>query len=224
MPEFSYKCNCTAPYTAIFDNSGKMVAIKVALDGVVETIDDCVCPYCHQIVVPQTIKEAKKATDGGNVAKLTLAILNMKKNIASNPKDVNSSLALGLFFLMKGGYQDALVQFEKVIEEDPTNYRGYFYSCIAMLGGKKPCLNPKQTILTIEERLQISEGLSEGQNECAECYYLHAFVKYDFYERKYLRTSPSSKELLQTAMGCGLTTESKDTLFEILKLSRPMSL
>lgn len=220
MREYNYTCTCTNRYTALIDDTGQMVAIKVVMGGKEVQKNDCVCPYCRQRVTPTNMRQAKACTNGDQ-RKLTMAILSMQKNIQTNPDDAASHLALGLFFIMKGGYSDARIQLKKAIDLDPMNDSAYFYSCVALLNGMNPSRAETGKIKLIEERLQICENLAQDDQTRAMYYYFHAFIKYDFFTKKYLRTTPTYQELLYQAMGCGLTVQDRDELFEILRVPRP---
>lgn len=226
MKEYNYKCTCTAKYTAIMDEKGNRVSIKQVDDDTGQLVEnhDCICRYCRQRVTPKNIYEAKKATDNGNSKKLRRAILSRKQNLAVNPEDSASHLAIGLFLLRQGGYSDARVHFKKAIDLDPRNPNGYFYSCIALLSGTYPCRQESGKIKLIEERLNICEGLAEDDANKARYLFFHSFIKYDYYAKSYLRTSPTYQEYLSEALGCGLTREDKDTLFSLLKVPMPSCL
>ena len=52
-------------------------------------------------------------------------------------------------------------------------------------------------------------------------YYFLAYIKYDFFERKYLNVSPNYKSCLSDAITFGTSEYDKNLLFEILGVVRP---
>lgn len=52
-------------------------------------------------------------------------------------------------------------------------------------------------------------------------YYFLAYIKYDYFERKYLNTSPTYTELLEEAAQLGMTDEDADAFFRLLGVPKP---
>ena len=55
-------------------------------------------------------------------------------------------------------------------------------------------------------------------------YYLLAYIKYDYFERKFLNTTPNYKQLLKTAAEKGVTTAEINNLYSVLGVQRPSCL
>ena len=55
-------------------------------------------------------------------------------------------------------------------------------------------------------------------------YYFWAYIKYDYYKRKFLNTTPTWQELLEKAQQIGLSPTDVDQLYAILKVDRPSCL
>ena len=54
--------------------------------------------------------------------------------------------------------------------------------------------------------------------------YFHAYIKYDYFVRKSLKTVPNYRELLAEAQGLGVTDYDVKVLFDLLNVARPAEL
>lgn len=131
-----------------------------------------------------------------------------------------SDITDGLRKLTYGLYPQALASIEKAMQADQSNPELYYYAVIALLQGKRAFLADRSTIKKVEEYLNVAIAISNKPIY----YYLLAYIKYDFYFNKKLRTSPSHQELLFMARDLGVTSEEIHELFKLLKLQRPAEL
>lgn len=171
------------------------------------------CRNCRQPIIPTNFVEAKQIPAPAR----TKQILLLNQVAASNPSSPEIPMALGLFYLANGAYQYALPQFKKVVEIDPLNGDAYFYIAVSMLGGVKPFIKSFKEIQTIVENISLAEQIDPK----AVYYYLHAYVAYDYYKRKYIGCNPSYTELLATSRSLGITGSDVYSLFELLKTDKP---
>jgi len=132
-----------------------------------------------------------------------------------NAKDLNNSLAM--CYLKLKLYDKALVAFEKAIEDNFDNSETFFYAAICLLGGKKAFLVQRPTIDKIEEYINVAMTIEPR----GIYHYLLAYIKYDYFERKFFKTSPTYKEALQNATDAGVSPFDIEQLFGILGVSRP---
>ena len=171
------------------------------------------CRSCRQPIIPMNYKDAKEVPAQQKVKQILL----LNQAAAANPTAPEINMALGLFYLTSGAYQYALPQFNKVIEADPFNADAYFYASVALLGGTKPFVKNLHEIEKIVENLKVAEQIEQK----AIYYYLHAYVAYDYYKRKYLGCNPRYTELLSEAQALGITGAEITDLFELLKTDKP---
>lgn len=171
------------------------------------------CRNCRQPIIPANYKEAKQMPASARTKQILL--LNQAATISPDAPEIH--MALGLFYLTNGAYQYALPQFRKVVEIDPLNADAYFYIAVAMLGGVKPFIKGISEIETIVENLNLAEQMEEK----AIYFYLHAYIAYDYYKRKFIGCTPSYQELLLKARYLGITSADADSLFELLKTDKP---
>ena len=218
MNRVSYKCpTCGQEYVACYDDRGRLQVVETA-DG--EQLKKC--QFCRGALLPTNILESARKTEN-SAAKTQLAIVNTMTNIAaSGGKDPNQILSLGMFYLIKGGYDDAILKFDEVISLAPDCAEAYSYRAMAKLKGRKPFVLPMPVIREIEEDCNMAEAFSEGDYERIGLFkYFHAYVEFDFYKRKFLKEPVPYKSLLQYAEECGLTDEDAADLFAILKQPVP---
>jgi len=171
------------------------------------------CPSCHRPVVistfnsihTMTVPEVKKYT---NVYEEILAT-------DSNNVDILSSIAI--CYLKLNLYDKALLAFEKAMEVDCNNSEIYFYTAVCLLKGKKAFLAQRTDIDKAIEYLNAALLIEPK----GIYYYFLAYIKYDFFERKYLNTSPNYREYVQMSYDIGTSDFDKDMLFNILNVAPP---
>ncbi len=198
VKEIVIKCT-KCGYEAVYDINGPSVK----------------CKYCRNPIIPKNYAEAVEVPPverGKQIAQLN-------RLAGENPNEADIVFALGLFYLANMGYSFAAIQFRKAIALDPMRAEYYYYLAISLLDGKKPFSHPTATIREILENITLAEGIAP----CGIYYYFHAFVTYDFFERKYLRNIPTSAQLKQQATAFGVTSNEITTLFNMLKIPRPTS-
>lgn len=117
-------------------------------------------------------------------------------------------------------YDKALQRFEEAIEENFDNPETYFYAAVALLKGKKAFLTPMMSIKKAEEYLDAALSIENR----GVFNYFKAYLKYDFYERKFLRVKPDYRDELQMAITNNLSHFDADTLFSVLGVPCPQQL
>ncbi|MCR5250823.1 MAG: tetratricopeptide repeat protein [Lachnospiraceae bacterium] len=171
------------------------------------------CPYCGRPIVISAMS---------GIASLAPAELNKhvavyKKALGEEPGN-GELLRSAAFCCLKLGMRDkALSYFEKAIEEEPDDPELLFYASVALLGGKKAFLAKHDVIDRIDTYMNAALMLEERGIWC----YFWAYVKYDFYERKFLRSEPDHRELLRRAAEAGCSEYDIRGLFELLGVDRP---
>lgn len=123
----------------------------------------------------------------------------------------------GVRFLSRKMYAQALACFEKEISNNISDPEPYFYGAIAKLEGKRPFLASRSIINEVEKYLDSAIAYGER----GLYYYFYAYIKYDYYEKKILKTSPNFRELLLAADDYGVLEAEKTMLFDLLGASKP---
>jgi tetratricopeptide (TPR) repeat protein len=114
-------------------------------------------------------------------------------------------------------YDKALSAFEKAIEDNFDNSEIFFYAAVCLLNGKKAFLAPRDAINKTEEYINAALMIEPR----GIYHYLMAYIKYDFFERKYLNTTPNYHEALEAANDAGVSEYDIEQLYLILGVTRP---
>lgn len=175
-----------------------------------------VCEFCKRPIVISTFN---------SVANMSMPELNKyassyKKALAGNPDDSSLNSSIAMCYLKLSLYDQATAAFEQAIAQDFDNSELYFYNAICLLKGKKAFKALRPAIDKIEELLAAAVSVEPR----GIYYYLHAYVKNDYYERKHYNTSPTCQELVDQATTAGIHTNDAQQLFKILKVDMPATM
>lgn len=187
------------------------------------------CPGCGR---PVTIGQ-KECSCGrpivistfSSVASMPLPELNKyartyQKALATNPDNTLLNNSVAMCYLKLKMYDKAFDAFEKAIEDDFDNPETYFYAAVSLLGGQKAFLTPRPKIDKIEEMLNAAVSI-----EPRGIFYLFwAYIKQDYFKRKFLRTTPDYMAMLSTAQEYGYSDLDRENLFAILGVECPSAL
>ena len=179
------------------------------------------CKYCGRAIVissfntlsnlnPLQLKAMAKSFEQGNCATA------LPGNEAAG-NDGNVNFALGSCYLKLALHDKALEKFENAIDEEYSNSEAYFYAAVSLLKGKKAFLTP---MANIRKAIEYTEAALMLENRGIYRYFL-AYVKYDFYSRKYLKIAPSWQEEFTEAYNIGTTEADIRELFSLLNVPKP---
>lgn len=194
----------------------RIIDIKCPGCGSPVNTGDRECPYCGRPVVISTFN---------SVYDMPLAEVNKyagayRQALASNPdnQDLNNSIAI--CYLKLKLYDKAIEAFEKAVEDNFDNSETFFYAAICRLKGKKAFVAMRSDIDKIEEYLNAALMIEPK----GIYYYCWAYIKYDYFNRKYLNTSPTYQDLFQQAQIAGLSSFDVQQLYGLLGVDRPTCL
>lgn len=171
------------------------------------------CPACHRPVVISSFNSVYAMT----AEEVNKYANTFQKALRNNPDNKTLNASIAMCYLKLKLYDKALLAFEKAIEDNFDNSETYFYAAVCLLKGKKAFLTQRPEINKIEEYLNAAIMIEPR----GIYYFLWAYIKYDYYERKYLKTSPNYMDMLTNAINNGCTTVEIDTLFSILGVECP---
>ncbi|MBQ6087429.1 MAG: hypothetical protein IJK96_05165 [Bacteroidales bacterium] len=160
-----------------------------------------------------------------SVAEMSLPGLNKysrfyQKALSQQPDSPELNQSIAMCYLKLKLYSKAYEAFEKAIENDIDNSETFFYAAVSLLGGQKAFLAPRARIDKIESLLNAATMI-----EPRGVYYLFwAYIKFDYFKRKFFHTSPDYREMLEMAEECGYTSLDKKYLFELLGVDCPREL
>ena len=166
------------------------------------------CLYCKQPVVITTFN---------SVYSMPVPLVNkyasMYKNALSNdPENKELNFSIAICYLKLKLYEKALVAFEKALEDNFDNSEIFFYAAVCLLKGQKAFNTPANDIKKALDYIKAAILI-----EPRGVYYLFsAYLKFDFYERKYLNITPTYLDELKDAKNNSLSFTDAQVLFEIL--------
>lgn len=192
------------------------IQLKCPYCGAAVTTETKICEYCANPIVLQDIKQIQSFTP----VQINKYVSSYKETLTENPKDklVNGSIAL--CFLQLKLYDKAIEHFELAIEDNFENPDTYYYLCIAKLKGQKAFTTPRPEIDKILEYIHAAQQIEQKPIY----FYFEAYIKYDFFKRKFLNVPPKYEDLLATAKSTGLAQEDADTMFAMLGVEKPAQL
>ncbi len=171
------------------------------------------CMYCGSPVSISTFNSVK------NMAFPTVNkyIRNYENDLSGNPDDMGANKAIAYCYLKLGMHDKALQYFEKAVTDNFDDSEVYFYAAVCLLKGKKAYQSLRPQINKIEEYLNAATMIEPK----GIYYYFWAYIKYDYYKRKFLNTTPDYAAMLKTAAAAGVSVYDKAQLFEILGVEKP---
>jgi tetratricopeptide (TPR) repeat protein len=139
------------------------------------------------------------------------------EELAANPNNKELNTSIAFCYLKLKLYDKALPAFEKAIEDNFDNSETFFYAAVTLLKGQKAFVAPRANIDKIEE--YINAALMIEPKGIYYCF--QAYIKYDYFHRKYLNTSPKWEEALQSAIDADISEEEAIQLFTLLGVEMP---
>jgi len=171
------------------------------------------CKFCKQPVIISTFN---------SVNEMPMPMLNQYANayrqaLSESPEDKNLNSSIAMCYLKLKLYDKALAAFEKAIEGNFDNSETFFYAAVCLLGGKKAFLAQRPAIDKIEEYINAALQIEPR----GIYYYFWAYIKFDYFNRKFFNTSPTYQEVLEMANGAGVSPHDIEQLYGILGVPRP---
>jgi tetratricopeptide (TPR) repeat protein len=188
------------------------------------------CPNCGEL--GQTVGEKCVACDNPVVIKEMTTVMAMpmpqinryiasyREQIAENPdnKQINGSIAM--CYLRLKLYDKALPCFEKAMEKNFEDSTPLFYAAVCLLKGQKAFLMQRPAIDKIQEYLSAAMMVEPK----AIYQYFLAYIKYDYFGRKFFKTSPTWQDALQEAKNAGISEADIALFYQMLGVERPTCL
>ena len=177
-----------------------------------------ICPTCDKPLdhVPYQICEVKDLAKA-SPPQVNKIIASIQKELAQNPNDKGSNGAMGICFLKLKLYEKALPFFEKAMEDNFSDPNPYYYAAICLLKGKKAFVAMRPEIDAMEKYLDAAISLDPK----GIFYYFKAYIKFDYFSRKFFKTSPTWEEALASANGAGVSADDIAEFFQLTGVERP---
>lgn len=179
-------------------------------------INQKTCEWCHAPIVITSMSDifSMPAPEINKYSK------SYEKELTANPDNAELNNSLAMCYLKLGFYDKAFERFDKAIEQNLNNWESYLYACVSLLKGNKAFVTPRAEIDKIEQ--YINAGLLIEENGLLR--YFQAYIKYDYFKRKFLKTSPTWEESLIQAKNDGFSPADVNQLFSLLKQEIPSCL
>jgi tetratricopeptide (TPR) repeat protein len=191
----------------------EIVELKCPGCGARVQINQKECEYCHSPIIVSSMSDV-----------FSMSLVNLNKytktyeeTLKENPDNAEVFNSLAMCYLKLGFYDKALENFDKAIEQNLGNPETYLYAAVSILAGRKPFLTPRTEIDKIEQYINAALMLEER----GLFRYFQAYIKYDYFKRKFFKTTPTWEECLMQADADGLSPSDVEQLFAILKQDIP---
>jgi tetratricopeptide (TPR) repeat protein len=171
------------------------------------------CKYCKRPIVIASFSSVSSMPP----LELNKYAAAYRKTLTENPGNRGINGAIALCYLKLKLYDKAAEAFEKAVEDNFDNSELFFYAAVSLLKGKKAFVAPRADIDKIMEYLNAALMI-----ELRGIYhYFLAYVKYDYFHRKYLNISPGYMEEFVTANSYDTASEEVEQLFSLLGVEKP---
>lgn len=176
-------------------------------------MDQKECEYCHSPVIITSMRDVFSMS-AQNLSKYSRAY---ESELLENPDSAELNSSLAFCYLKLGFYDKALEKFDKAIEQNLNSSEAYLYAAVCILAGRKPFVTPRTEIDRIEKYIDAALMIEEN----GLYRYFQAYIKYDYFKRKFFKTSPTWEECLAQAKSDGFSPADASQLFAILKQEVP---
>ncbi len=179
-------------------------------------INDNICENCQNQVLISTFNSVAEMP----MPAIGKHISSYQEALATNPDNKALNTSVAMCFLKLKQYSHALSAFEKAMEFNFDNSEVFFYAAVCLLNGKMPFLQVRPTIDKILSYMDSAIAIEPR----GIYYYFLAYIKHDYFKRKFLNVRPDYNEHLAQARQAGVSAHDINQLFAILGTQRPAGL
>lgn len=194
----------------------EVIILKCPNCGAAVSTEQTKCQYCKKPVLIQRYEEAAEMP----ALQLNKYAAAYRKTLEENPNNREINLSVGACYLKLKMYDKALESLEKAMQDNFEDAEPYYLGAVALLQGRKAFVAQRVAIDKALEYLNAAVMI----NPKPVYYYFMAYIKQDYFERKYLNTVPNYRELLQMSHDAGMTEKAADSFFKMLDVPRPDNL
>lgn len=186
----------------------EVISIKCPNCDAPVSVEFTECEWCHAPVMIKTFGSMSSL----NPLKLNKYASSYRKALAENPDSTALNTSIAMCYLKLKMYDEAYNYFSKAIIDNFDDADTYFYAAACVLKGKKAFLNSRPEIDKCLELLNAAIMIEPK----GIYYYYMAYIKYDYFKRKFLNTTPNYKDCLAQAKVYGYSQADVDELYAIL--------
>ena len=194
----------------------EVIILKCPNCGAAVSTEQTKCQYCKKPVLIQRYEEAAEMP----ALQLNKYAAAYRKTLEENPNNREINLSIGACYLKLKMYDKALESLEKAMQDNFEDAEPYYLGAVALSQGRKAFVAQRAAIDKALEYLNAAVMI----NPKPVYYYFMAYIKQDYFERKYLNTEPNYRELLQMSRDAGMTEKAADSFFKMLDVPRPDNL
>jgi tetratricopeptide (TPR) repeat protein len=140
-----------------------------------------------------------------------------RKALEEYPEDRRLNTSIAMCYLRLKLYDKANAAFDKAIEDNFEDADTFFYATIGLLKGQKAFVAKRADIDKMVEYLNAAIMIDSKP----VFRYLMAYIKQDYFDRKYLNITPNWKVELTQAVEEGLTLQDTEEMFALLGITQP---
>lgn len=179
-------------------------------------IDQKRCEYCGNAVMISSFSA---------VAAIPQVAFNnqfrsYRQALAECPDNTDLSISVAMCFLRLRQFDHALNAFEKAMPSNFDNSEVFFYAAVCLLQGKMPFLHMRPTIDKILSYLDSALMIEDR----GIYHYFLAYIKHDYFKRKFLNVTPNFSQHLEQAKRSGVLEDDIQQLFQLIGTQRPAGL
>ena len=177
------------------------------------SIEQKECEWCHKPIVISTFNSVYSMS----MPEVNKYVGAYKKALAEDPSNQQLNHSVAMCYLKLRLYDKAITAFERAMEDNFDNSETFFYAAVCLLQGKKAFLQQRTAIDKILEYINAAILIEPK----GIYYYFLAYIKYDYFARKFFNTSPTYQDALSMAVCAGLSEFDIEQLYGILGVARP---
>ena len=171
------------------------ISIKCPNCGAGVAANQETCEWCHS---PVYISSFNSISDMP-MMQINKYASGFRKELAENPNNTELNTSIAFCYLKLKMYDEAYAAFSKAIVDNFDNSETYFYAAVSLLKGKKAFLHTRPEIDKMIELLNAALMIESR----GIYHYVMAYIKFDYFKRKFLNTTPSYKDCLMKAQTFG---------------------
>lgn len=174
------------------------------------------CEYCGNALVISSFQSVESMP----APMVSKHISSYRQALTQDPDNQDLNTSVAMCFLKLKQYELALAAFEKAMPMNFDNSEVFFYAAVCLLQGKKPFLHLRPTIDKILSFMDSALMIEPR----GIYYYFLAYIKHDYFKRKYLNVTPDYRQLLTQAQQAGVSEYDIAGLYALLGTPRPEEL
>ena len=156
------------------------------------------CEWCHAPVYITSFNSVSEMTP----LQLNKYASGYRKELAADPTNRELNTSVAFCYLKLKMYDEAYQAFSKAIVDNFDNSETYFYAAVSLLKGKKAFLHTRPEIDKMLELINAALMIEPK----GIYHYFMAYLKHDYFKRKFLITTPTFKDCLVNAQRAGCSS------------------